>query len=59
MTDYRLYWLLEDGKIASAEWIDAKSDDEAVVIVRARKASQRCEIWDRQRRIAEVPAILE
>lgn len=56
MTDYRLYWLDDEGKIASAEWIEAKSDDEAVIIVRARRLHQRCEIWNLQRQVAAVPA---
>jgi len=59
MSDYRLYCLDKDGKIASAEWIDAKNDDEAVVIVRARKLPHKCEIWDRQRRVAEVPGFTD
>ena len=59
LTDYRLYWLDDYGKIASAEWVDAKSDDEAVVMVRARKLGYKCEIWDRQRQVADVPAFSE
>ena len=56
MTDYRLYLLGKDGKITSAEWIDAKSDDEAIVTVRAKRLGHNCEIWCHERHVADVPA---
>src|SRR5688500_18529060 len=37
MTDYRLYCLNGESKIESVEWLQAKSDDEAVILVRAMK----------------------
>ena len=56
MSDYRLYCLDGVGKIGSGEWIEAKSDDEALVFVRARKLSVSCEVWDKNRRVGVVPA---
>jgi hypothetical protein len=56
MADYRLYCLDGVGKITSAEWIDAKNDDEALAIARAQKRSVPCEIWDHNRLVASVPA---
>ncbi len=58
MADYRLYLLDEKGKIASAEWLEAKGDDEAIIVVRSRKCGQKCEIWKGQRHVADVPAAL-
>lgn len=54
MAEYRLYCIDGDGKIASAEWVQATSDDEAVAIVRIKKAGRVCEIWDRQRLVAKI-----
>jgi hypothetical protein len=59
MPDYRLYCLDELGKIAQAEWIEAGSDDEAIVIARAKQLAVDCEIWEGNRLIANVPAQLE
>lgn len=53
MLQYRLYQFDAAGGITAAEWIDAKSDDEAIVLVRARKLPSRCEIWEGNRLIAE------
>jgi hypothetical protein len=52
MREYRLYTLDGAGKIAKAEWLDARSDDEATVLVRARKMPVDCELWDRDRLVA-------
>lgn len=54
MADYRLYCLDGSGRIARAEWLDAKSDDEAIVLVRAMKMPTGCEIWERDRLVAKV-----
>lgn len=56
MTEYRLYCLDGVGKITHAEWLEAKSDDEAIILARARKLPVRCELWHGNRRIAEIPA---
>jgi hypothetical protein len=56
MPDYRLYCLDDLGKIAEGEWIEAKSDDEAIVMARAKRLSVDCELWEGNRLIAQVPA---
>lgn len=56
MPDYRLYCLDGASKITSAEWIDANSDDDAIIIARSLKKSVDCELWCRGRVIAKIPA---
>lgn len=57
MRDYRVYCLDGRGKIAAAgEWIEAKNDDEAVAIVRAKKLALNSEIWTGNRLVGKVPA---
>ncbi len=56
MTDYRLYCLDRVSKIESAEWLQAKSDDEALVLVRSMKKTINCELWDGNRLVARIPA---
>ena len=52
MPAYRLYRLDGAGKIMSADWIAADSDDEAVKHVHAQIDGARFELWDRKRLIA-------
>ena len=60
MTDYRMYCLDDSGKIREADWIEAKSDDEALVLVRARKLPFACEIWAGNRLVGRtVPFVAE
>jgi hypothetical protein len=56
MPDYRLYMLDSAGKVAKAEWLDARSDGEATVLVRARKLPADCELWHRDRLVASFSA---
>ena len=56
MPDYRLYCLDGTTHIANGEWFEAKNDDEAMAIVRVKKLSVNCEIWDRDRLVASIPA---
>lgn len=57
MKDYRLYCLDGAEQIASmGEWIQAKSDDDAIAIVGAKKLLVGCEIWEGNRLVAYVPA---
>lgn len=56
MADYRLYCLDGVGQIGSGEWIDASSDEEAVAIARGKKLALKCELWDRNRLVATIPA---
>ena len=52
MPDYRLYCLDGVGKITSGEWIEATGDAEAIMIVRTKKLSLRCELWHENRLVA-------
>ena len=54
MADYPLYCLGDGKHIAAAEWIDAKSDDEALVIARSKKHRVPCELWKGDELIAEL-----
>jgi hypothetical protein len=53
MADFRIYCLNGDGHVASADWIDAKSDDEAIVLVRRKLGKAPFEIWQRDRLVAK------
>lgn len=55
MADYRVYCLSGDGQIGLADWIEACSDDEAIVIARKlRPDAHRCEIWLKDRLVAKL-----
>ena len=56
MRDYRLYCLGGDSRIAQGEWIDADNDAAAIELVRAKRLRLKCEIWDKNRLVAEIPA---
>jgi len=53
MSDYRIYCLNGEGHVATADWINAKSDDEAIVLVRRKLGSVPFEIWDRDRLVVK------
>jgi hypothetical protein len=55
MRDYRLYGLDGAGKIISAEWLEADSDEEAIAAARAQCKSVACEVWRRNRFVARIP----
>ena len=55
MRDYRLYCLDGAGKITSAEWLEAQSDEEAITIVRSLRKAMTCEVWHRNRFVARIP----
>lgn len=55
MAEYRVYCLDGAGKIDLAEWINAESDDDA--IIEARKMNHggtKCEIWQGSRLVARL-----
>ena len=54
MPSYRVYCLDGAGKITSAEWLQADSDDEALRQARERASEIPCEVWDRNRLIGRV-----
>ena len=56
MPDYRLYCLDGSQHIGSGEWFEALNDNQAIAFVRAKKLNVPCEIWDRQRLVAKIPA---
>jgi len=50
MADYRLYYLSRDGLIGFADWIQADSDESAIVRARAlRPSDYKCEVWHKAR----------
>ena len=56
MPDYRLYCLGGGKHISNGEWIEAKSDDEAVAFARTKKLAVASELWDHNRLVARIPA---
>jgi len=59
MPDYRMYCLDRAEKIGSGEWFEAPNDEEALAIVRAKKLSVLCEVWERDRLVGRVSAYVE
>jgi hypothetical protein len=56
MATYRLYCMDGLGKIGRVEPLEAKNDDEAVHLAYTMKLPVTCEIWDRDRLVAQIPA---
>jgi hypothetical protein len=55
MADYRIYCLDRTGSISLAEWIEAGSDEEAVLQAREFKPeAHRCEVWFKNRLVAKI-----
>ena len=59
MAVYRLYRMDGLGKIGRVETLVAKDDAEAVSLACAQKLPVACEIWDRDRLVAEIPGHFE
>lgn len=57
MLDYRMYCLDGPGKIGSGEWFEARNDDEALAIVRAKGLSVACEVWRLGRLVGTIAAL--
>ena len=49
---YRYYCLDSAGRLHSAEWFDAESDQDAIAQIEARHPDAMCEIWHRRRLVA-------
>lgn len=50
MADYRLYCIDSNGQIGLADWIEADSDEMAVLIaLSAHPDASKCEIWHKSR----------
>ena len=56
MPEYRLYCLDGANKITRAEGISAESDEQAIARARALKLPVKCELWQRDRLVARIPA---
>lgn len=55
MSDYRLYCLGGDGHISLGEWVNADSDEEAVLKARDMKPDTHLrEVWIQNRLIAKI-----
>jgi len=57
MPAYRLY--LFDGlgkRIEHAQWVAADNDADAIQFARDKRYSTNCEVWERDRLVARVPA---
>lgn len=54
VTNYRIYCLDGANKVASAEWIEAEDDEDAIKIVSERHDGYKCEIWERKRLVARL-----
>lgn len=55
MSDYRVYCLDGHGNIELADWIQAKSDEEAIAKARQLKRDARmCELWLKDRLVAKL-----
>jgi hypothetical protein len=51
---YRYYCLDGKGHLHSAEWFDAESDEDAIVLVAALHPDGKCEIWQGARLVASI-----
>ena len=55
MAEYRIYCLDERGMLDLAEWVEAESDEEAVLKARElRPHAHKCEIWLKNRLVAKI-----
>ena len=55
MSEYRLYCLNEQGKFTKSHEIEAADDSGALAKARKMKLPVACELWNRQRLVAELP----
>jgi hypothetical protein len=51
VADYRLYGLDGVDKVASAEWIEAEDDDDAIEVAKERMNGRGWELWNGRRLI--------
>jgi hypothetical protein len=56
VSPYRVYRLNGVGNIERVELIEAENDEEAVIAGKALNHTATCEIWDRDRLVARLPA---
>ena len=53
-SNYRVYCHGGANKVVNAEWVDARSDEEAVAFVEATYPSYDCELWEGRRLVATI-----
>lgn len=54
MSYYRLYCLDSAGKIESADWLEAQSDEDAIMQARHVGLHRSRELWDHDRVVARI-----
>jgi hypothetical protein len=54
--NYRVYCFDGIGKVWTAEWIQAPTDEEAIEAARAMDVGVKCEVWEGRRLVATVDA---
>jgi hypothetical protein len=59
MTMYRLYVMDGIGEIGRIEVLAAENDGDAVHLAYERQLLVTCEVWDRDRLVAEIPPQLD
>ena len=55
MPDYRLYCLRRDGRFTHAHDIVATDDSDAIGQAKGMKIDVKCELWEHERLVAELP----
>lgn len=56
MADYRLYCLRSDGRFTKTHDITAMDDPDAIAKAKSMKIDVKCELWESERLVAELPA---
>ena len=56
MKNYHVYSVDERGSICGDRTLEARDDDEAIFAVRSMGRQLETQIWDRDRRVARIPA---
>jgi hypothetical protein len=59
MAEYRLYCLDGANKVASAEWIEADDDADAIDKAKRAQSGYECELWQGKRLVARLDFRLE
>ena len=51
---YRIYCLDVERRIVSGDWLEAADDDDAIARAEAMDVGGKCEIWEGDRRVAQI-----
>ena len=54
MADYRLYCFDGAGTVWAADWMEAASDEEAILAARSLNTGVKCEVWQGRRFVATI-----